>query len=98
MQRPTFKSATLGGGPIANALVILAAAIVIGVSLVLGFFAFVGLTALILVAGCVVAIRNWWYRRKVGATPGATAEEAPVRSSTDVIEGEFHVVKDDKNS
>ncbi|MEM7431813.1 MAG: hypothetical protein AAF351_07720 [Pseudomonadota bacterium] len=98
MQRPVFKTTPLGGGPIANALVIVAAAIVIGIAIVLGFFAFVALATLILGGGIFVAVRNWWLRKTGRAQPRPDAAQPTQRPSSDVIEGEFRVVKDDKNS
>ncbi len=77
----------------ANVLVVILGAIVIGVSVVLGFFAFLALSAIILVAASVIGIRVWWAGRQMQkkATPDDTARG-------DTIEGEFHVVKKDKNS
>ncbi len=72
----------------ANALVVILGAIVIGVSIVLGFFAFLALSAIILVAASVIGVRAWWAGRQM---PKKNESEG-------VIEGEFHVVKKDKNS
>lgn len=98
MQRHPSKGTTFGGGPLANAVLILAAAIVIGVSLVLGVVAFLVLATLVLGAGAVIGVRNWWLRRKGGVSVDASAPKSSPGPSADVIEGEFHVVKDDKNS
>ena len=74
-------------------LVVILGAIVIGVSVVLGFFAFLALSAIILVAASVIGVRVWWAGRQ---TPIKAAPDDTTRG--DYIEGEFHVVKKDKNS
>ena len=84
-----IKNGLQGGNPIANIFVVIVGAIIIGVSIVLGFFAFLALSAVILVAASVIGVRSWWARRQMPRN----AEQAE-----DVIEGEFHVVKKDKNS
>ena len=93
MQKIHIKNTTLGSNPLANILVVIAGAIIIGVSLVLGFFAFLALSVAVLVGATVLTVRNWWLGRK------APREAAPPASgSGEFIEGEFHVVKKDKNS
>jgi len=88
-----IRNGIQGGNPLANVLVIIVGAVVIGVSVVLGFFAFVALSAVILVAASVIGVRAWWLRRKM---PGNT--ETRRSTGDEFIEGEFHVVKKDKNS
>ena len=87
------------GNPIANALVIIAGALVIGISIVLGFFAFVALSAIVLVSAAVIGIRVWWLKRKLrdggGNSAGSTGGQAS--GSPDVIEGEYRVVGDDSD-
>ena len=51
------------GNPIANILVIIAGAIVIATSLVIGFFAFVVFGSAMLILASVVGIRLWCLRR-----------------------------------
>ncbi len=83
------------GNPIANALVIIVGALAIGVSLVLGFFAFVILASILLIFSAVVGIRLWWFNRKLErrrSTPHRHAGE----SSGGVIEGEFRVVEEER--
>ena len=69
-----------------NAVIVIVGAMLIAASLVLGFFAFLALSAIILVVALVSGLRNWWANRR-----------SPKRTS-DVIEGEFHVVKRNKSS
>ena len=85
------------GNPIANALVVVVGALAIAVSIVLGFFAFVVLAGILLVLGSSIAIRVWWLNRRLrkqGIPEAASQKRAP----GGVIEGEYHVVKSDKNS
>ena len=83
-----------GSNPIANVLVILAGAVIVSLALILGFFAFLALGALVLVSAGIVGLRLWWLRRKL-------ARQAPVRPETGkrpvagVIEGEYHVVREE---
>ena len=93
MQKIHIKNTTLGSNPLANILVVIAGAIIIAVSLVLGFFAFLALSALVLVAAVVMSVRSWWVGRTV---PRPHSPERP--KDGDLIEGEFHVVKKDKNT
>lgn len=85
------------GNPIANALVVIVGALAIGASIVLGFFAFVVLGSIVLVLGAIIALRVWWFNRKLQKQGG---EQPPSREQPQggVIEGEYHVVKGDKNS
>lgn len=93
MQKIHIKNATLGGSPLANVLVVIVGAIIIGVSLILGFFAFLALSVAVLIAAAVMTVRAWWLGRKAprNAEPSQAVDG-------DLIEGEFHVVKEDKNS
>jgi membrane protein implicated in regulation of membrane protease activity len=93
LQKIYIKNLTSGGNPLANILVLIVGAIIIGVSLVLGFFAFLALAAAVLIGAIVVSIRSWWLGRK--APPQAEPKAA---SGGEFIEGEFHVVKKDKTS
>ena len=93
MQKIHIKNTALGSNPLANVLVVIVGAIIIGVSLVLGFFAFLALSAAVLVAAVIMSVRSWWLGRK------APRHQSPERAKDgDLIEGEFHVVKKDKNS
>ena len=85
------------GNPIANALVVIVGALAIGISIVLGFFAFVVLAGIVLVLGSIIAIRVWWFGRQLRKQAG----EEPLSQNPSpggVIEGEYHLVKGDKNS
>ncbi|MDA0705411.1 MAG: hypothetical protein O2907_10240 [Proteobacteria bacterium] len=82
MQKFTIKNGVEGSNPLVNLLLVIVAAIVIGVSVVLGFFAFLALSAMALVAAAVIGVRRWWLQRS--------------SSKGDFIEGEFHVVKKPK--
>ena len=93
MQKIYIRNGTPGGNPLANALVVIVGAIVITVSLVLGFFAFLALSAVVLVAAAVIGIRVWWAKRNMPKNAEPTANVG-----AEFIEGEFHVVKKDKNS
>ena len=93
MQKIHIKNGAAGGNPLANVLVVIVGAIVIGVSLVLGFFAFLALSAAVLIGAAVITVRSWWLGRKSPQQP-----EPAQSASGEFIEGEFHVVKKDKNS
>lgn len=83
------------GNPIANALVIVVGALAIGVSLVLGFFAFVILASILVIFSAIVGIRLWWFRRKLRRRQSEAAQgrgETPAG----IIEGEFHVIEPER--
>ena len=85
------------GNPIANALVIIVGALAIGASIVLGFVAFVVLGSIVLILGSIIALRVWWFNRKLRRQAGM--QPPPRREEQGgVIEGEYHVVKGKKNS
>ena len=92
MRQYSTRGGFPAGNPIANVLVIIAGALVIGASIVLGFFAFVILAAVVLVSAAVIGIRVWWLKRKIarGEVPGGPQQGHTTR--VDVIEGEYKVV------
>lgn len=95
-----YSSANRGfpaGNPIANVFVILVGALAIGVSVVLGFVAFVVLGSIVVVLAAIVGLRMWWFNRKIrgAARQGGTK---PRHTPAGVIEGEFHVVDGDGKS
>lgn len=85
------------GSPIASALVIIVGALVIAASLVVGFLAFLVLGSVLLVLAAVVSARLWWLRRKMARDPAFRAAQQSRASRTQqTIEGEYHVVLDEK--
>lgn len=83
------------GNPIANLLVIIVGALAIGASIVLGFFAFVVLSGVILIMAAVIGIRLWWFNRKLQPATRDNKGSAEAKSPGGVIEGEFIVVEKD---
>jgi hypothetical protein len=86
------------GNPIANALVIIVGALVIGASIVLGFVAFIVLGSIVLIFAAIVGIRLWWFNRKLrkaggSGAPGDRGENVSIR----VIEGEFRVIDEERD-
>ena len=84
------------GNPIANALVVIVGTLAIGAFIVLGFFAFVVLGSIVLVLGAIIALRVWWFNRRLARQ--TAGQPPPQESKGGVIEGEYHVVKGKKNS
>ena len=80
------------GNPIANALVVIVGALVIGASIVLGFVAFLVLGSIVLILGAIMGLRLWWFNRKLRGS-AKRAEARPDAHEGGVIEGEYHVVK-----
>ena len=97
MRQYSVKSGLPAGNPIANVLVVIAGALAIGVSIVLGFFAFVALSAIVLVTAAIIGVRVWWFKRKL--QKGSPAGSASTGGSTvhGVIEGEYHEVQKDRD-
>ena len=79
--------------PLANILVVVAGALLVVASVVLGFLAFVVLASIILVIAAVVGVRVWWLSRKLDKQ---VRQEQPAAGAQDVIEGEYHVVVEDR--
>ena len=65
-------------------------------SIVLGFFAFVVLGSAILIMAAVIAIRIWWFKRKLrkqGLEQGHGFTPPPGEGEQRrTIEGEYHVI------
>ena len=93
MRQTSFIRGIPVGNPIANALVVIIGALVIGVSVVLGFFAFVILGSIVLVLGAIISLRVWWLNRKIQKQMARQPQSPPPGG---VIEGEYHVVKGDE--
>ena len=85
------------GNPIANVLVIIVGALAIGASIVLGFFAFVVLSCIILIMAAVIGIRVWWFKRKMEASGTYDSGAAGKRPPEGIIEGEYRVVEKDRD-
>lgn len=83
------------GNPIANALVVIVGALVIGASIVLGFVAFLVLGSIVLILGAIMGLRLWWFNRKLRGSAKASVAR-PDTGKSGVIEGEYHVVKRDE--
>jgi predicted lipid-binding transport protein (Tim44 family) len=88
-----MRSGLPAGNPIANVLVIIAGALIVGASIVLGFFAFLALSAIVLISAAVIGVRVWWLNRKLASGQEQPHEGRPTASG--VIEGEYRVVKKD---
>jgi len=83
------------GNPIANVFVVLVGALAIAVSVVLGFVAFVVLGSIVAVLAAVIGLRLWWFNRKLKRQASLSpAQSRPAPEG--VIEGEFHVIEDDR--
>jgi len=81
------------GNPLVNALMLVVGALAIGAAIVLGFFAFIVLSAIVLVLAAIVGIRLWWFRRNLRKGPvGGDDSDERRRTSGGVIEGEYTVI------
>ena len=95
MKQTSFNYRIPAGNPIANALVVVVGALVIGASIVLGFFAFLVLAGIVLVLGAIISLRVWWFNRKLRREMDKQPPQ-PGSAHVRVIEGEYHVVKGDE--
>ncbi len=94
-----FSSANRGfpaGNPIANIFVVVVGVLAIGVSIVLGFVAFVVLGSIVAVLAAIVGLRLWWFNRKLRRRPETTRPNESTAGGG-VIEGEFHVIESDRH-
>ena len=81
------------GNPLANVLVVIVGALVIGATIVLGVVAFVALGGIILVLAAVLGVRMWWLGRKLPKHSRATSGRGRSGSGDNtVIEGEYREV------
>lgn len=87
-----MNSRISAGNPIANALVVIAGIAIIGVSILLGFLAFLVIGALVILAAAGVAARAWWYNRGPLRRPAGKRPRSGRGRPADPIEGEYHVV------
>ena len=97
MQHPSpTKHGMPTGNPLASLLVVVGGIVAIATLIVLGFFAFVVLSAIILVAATIVGIRSWWLGR--GSSPARRRQTRPgEQPARHVIEGEYRVVDRDRD-
>ena len=96
MQQPP-RFGLPAGNPLANALVIIVGIAAITISIVVGFFAFMALSAIVLVAALILWIRVWWLRRGVGSRAASGDIGRRHETSPEVIEGEYKVVRRPSN-
>lgn len=82
------------GNPLANALVVIVGALLIGLSLILGFFAFIAIGSVVLVMAAIIGIRIWWLQRRL-RKEGLLDPDPRQSGSVEIIEGEYHVVSRD---
>jgi predicted lipid-binding transport protein (Tim44 family) len=78
-------------------LVIIVGALAIGASIVLGFFAFVALSGIILVTAAIIGVRVWWISRQLRRGSPLREERRTRQTTAGVIEGEYHVVENDRD-
>ena len=97
MRQSYIKSGFPAGNPIANVLVVIVGALAIGASIVLGFFAFVALSGIILVTAAIIGIRVWWISRKLQQQSPFREDKSTRQKTPGVIEGEYHVVENDRD-
>jgi UPF0716 family protein affecting phage T7 exclusion len=97
VRQSSAKGGFPAGNPIANVLVIIVGALVIGASIVLGFVAFLVLSAIVLVSAAVVGLRVWWLKRKMAKGEGVADGVEMRRRRVDVIEGEYREIGKDRD-
>ncbi len=96
MRHTSARSSFPAGNPIANALVVVAGVLAIAASVVLGFFAFVVLSSVILMTASIIGIRVWWLKRRFQASPGFSRADGQTPPDG-VIEGEYRVIREDRD-
>jgi len=83
--------------PLANVLVVIVGTLAIGLSIVIGFFAFMAFGALLLVIAAIVGIRVWWLNRKIARHYAGQGRRPSARSpEIEVIEGEYRIISRQK--
>jgi hypothetical protein len=86
----------VAGNPIANVFVIIVGAMAIGVSIVLGFFAFLVLGGIVSILAAVIGIRVWWFNRQLRRQMPQGGDHTGGKPAGGVIEGEYRVVADER--
>lgn len=86
-----------GSNPVANLIVVVVGVLVAVAAIVLGFFAFVALSALLLVVAAVVGVRVWWLRRQFRRDSVQSTKGRPAEGARGVIEGEYRVLGEDRD-
>ena len=79
------------GNPLSNALVLVAGALAMAASLVLGFFVFMILAGAFLLLAVVVGVRLWWFRRQIAKAQRSAGRAGP-QTAGSMIEGEYREV------
>ena len=97
MRQYSVRNGLPAGNPIANVLVVIAGVLAIGVFIVLGFFAFVALSAIFLVMAAIIGVRVWWFKRKLQKSSPTESGSSGRSSVHGVIEGEYHEVQKDRD-
>ncbi len=97
IRQSTTRSGLPAGNPLANILVIIAGVLAIGASIILGFLAFVVLSAVILVTAAIIGTRVWWLNRKLRRQSPADRDSGGRKPAVGVIEGEFRVIDSDRD-
>ena len=97
MVKQSHRSGIPAGNPIANAVVVIVGMLTIAVSIVLGFFAFVALGAIVLVTAAVIGLRAWWFNQKLRRQGSAKPRPAGRGDQPGVIEGEYRVLNRDRD-
>ena len=85
------------GNPIANVLVFIAGLVTIGISVVVGFVAFLVLGAIVLVAAAVIGLRVWWFKRQLRRQAGSKRPGSVGEGPSSGIEGEYPVISRDRD-
>lgn len=87
------------GNPLANVLVIVVGSLVIAASIVLGFFVFVVLGSALVILAAILAVRLWWFRRRIANTEGlAASRQRRDADRGETIEGEYRVVIEERDN
>lgn len=94
MQQPRFRiEFPEQRGPLQGWLAVLLAAVGFAVAMTLGLVFFVFFLALALIVAAVLAIRVWWFKRKLGMG-GPAGPKAPGEGMTGTtIEGDYQVLE-----